>query len=247
MSSQIDTNITREEKILQFIKKNRYCIKTDVINYMDKKGSSPMTTHKILKALIKEKKIISQRDKSNSQVHHLFVNSRNKFNAIYDKLTEINACNDILIEQREQIHEYSRTHENGGHLLDAYHYCYQAAYMESLYTMLQDLLIQIGKSINSEVDSQVLYSRTISLIQKVTAGFDIKKTHVFLTAYLHLDWKLGLRQYMRKLVIMKSKEPVKVSEFEVLEKVIGSKAPRNLVKVIKDYDDRFLQLPSNLT
>ena len=104
------------------------------------------------------------------------------------------------------------------------------------------------RSIKSEVDSQVLYSRTISLIQKVTAGFDVKKTHVFLTAYLHnLDWKWGLRQYMRKLVIMKSKEPVKVSEFEVLEKVIGSKAPRNLVKVIKDYDERFLQLPSNLT
>ena len=178
----------------------------------------------------------------------MFVNSRNKFNAIYDKLTEINACNDILTEQREQIYEYSRTHDNGGHLLKTYHYCYEATYMESLYTMLQDLLIRIGKIIKSEVDSQILYSRTISLIQKVTAGFDVKKSHVLLTAYLHnLDWKLGLRQYMRKLVIMKSKEPVKVSEFEVLENVIGFKAPRNLRKVIKDYDDRFLQLPSNLT
>jgi len=246
MSSQIDTNITREEKILQFIKKNRNCTKTDVINYMDKNGASPMTTHKIVKALIKEKKIISQMDKSNSQVHHLFINFKNKFNTIYDKLSEINACNDVLTEQREQIYKYHGLHKDGAHPFHTYHVYYEATYIESLYTMLQDLLIRIGKMIKSEVDSQILYSRTIILIQKVTVGFDVKKSHELLSGYLHnLDWEWCVHQYEQKLVFTKSE--LKASDVEALKNVIGFKALRNLRKVIKDYDARFLQLPSYLT
>ena len=112
--------------------------------------------------------------------------------------------------------------------------------------MLQDLLLRIGKMIKSEVDSQILYSRTISLIQKVTVGFDVKKSHELLSGYLHnLDWEWCVHEYEQKLVFTKSN--LKASDVEPLKNVIGFKALRNLRKVIKDYDDRFLQLPSNLT
>jgi hypothetical protein len=245
MSSQIQISesVTREEKILAFVKKNRNCTKTDVINYMDKNGASPMTTHKILKMLTKDKKIISERDKSNSQLHHLFINHRNAFNVIYNKLTEINTSIDVLNEQREKIHEYSIREGGGGHPIMTFHIYYEVPYIESLYTMLQDLLVRLGNMVKSEVDSHILYSRTISLIQKVTSGwYDVKKSQELLKAYVwNLDFDYCVHQFEKKMVFTES--DLKESDVETLKSAIGFEALYQLKKIIRDYDKRFLRLP----
>jgi len=80
--------ISRHEMIYHFIAEHPGTTKTEVVKHM--KGKSALaTTHKIIKRLILEKKIICIPDESNSQIHHLYLDSKNSFNILQTKIREL--------------------------------------------------------------------------------------------------------------------------------------------------------------
>ena len=160
--------VTREEKILAFVKNHPNCSKTDVTNHMDKNGASQMTTNKILKMLIKDKKIISQRDKSNSQLHHLFINPRNTFNKVNKELSELENSIDIMSEPMykmgiQRLHEMYLGTQTFWDLRDHFEFPYR----NSFCTIFLYILNYINSKIHSDEDLQILYRRVFELMIKL--------------------------------------------------------------------------------
>ena len=82
-----------QEIILEFIRMNKGCTKTQVVNYMDpyegKNIASPATTFKYIKMLVKEKKVFSTTDERNGSIHHLFINEMHVYNQLTVDIKEL--------------------------------------------------------------------------------------------------------------------------------------------------------------
>jgi hypothetical protein len=95
MSLKEELNLRREELILSYIKKHPGCTQTQVIDSM-KGRSSLVTTHKIIRNLLRNEQIVRRIDEKNSLIRHLFINEKNMFNKIRNQLSEIEPFIDIM-------------------------------------------------------------------------------------------------------------------------------------------------------
>lgn len=134
------------------------------------------------------------KDKPFSQTHHLVINQDNEFNKIYNSLSEIENIIDIMdgpVKKIERLLEHQRkTIQNewkeirglkgsereirkkqikklvSNELTDLE--LYKFNYVQIIETMLHILTIQIDDKIHSDKDLQILYTKVIKLIRKIS-------------------------------------------------------------------------------
>jgi len=173
----------RRQSIIDYIKRNPKTTKTKVIQYMSKKGSSLMTTHRILNDL-HEKGIINI-ERPNSQLNYLIINDENEYSKIYNWLTEIDKIIDSMILPMQNLEIFDRYEPQ--HMERAWveklrdHFV--TAYV-SVYCMLEILLIYISQKVPSQKDSWSLYSKVVELKIKVN-----QQKPIFHVEGLGLYWK----------------------------------------------------------
>lgn len=129
-----------------------------------------VTTHGIIKDLIKNELVIKKPDKNNSQIHHLYINDENEFNRINKELSEIE---NIIDEVHAHISITSSFIDNAqvapppypgiADFLREHMYIYKPP----IKTMLQFLLVRTNNNIHSEKDKQVLHARIIESVVNV--------------------------------------------------------------------------------
>lgn len=128
---------TRFDKIYNYIEQHGGCTKTEVIKKM--KGISALaTTHKIIQQQIEEGKIVSKPDESNSQIHHLYVNDKDQFAIINEK----------IIKAEIDINALGNSKKTSDHALDAASW------------LLMFILIQANKL--SDYDAKLLTGRILN-------------------------------------------------------------------------------------
>lgn len=171
--------ISRDERILKYIEDNPGCTRTKVINHIN--PSSPGPTERALKRLIeREKKVFYEIDKSNKQIHHLFINDNNAFNQISKKLVDIEkVINKMdkpvekLFLQRVEWTEKSKTEEaaRGVQALWALQSEIETKYRLGYRLMLELLWDRTNTLIHLEKDKQTVYTKIIHLLVKISYQF----------------------------------------------------------------------------
>jgi hypothetical protein len=149
----------RRHKIIEFIHENPNCTKTQVIANI--KGSSLVTTHKILKDLENRGIVIVQ--KPNPQTNYLIINDQNDFNRIEKELSLIEICILRMVDNykiciREQ-HEERKKSKDLEDLRVFIH-----TFGELIDFFLHTLLLQINNEVKFEPDRRTLYRKIISLM-----------------------------------------------------------------------------------
>lgn len=165
----LEAHSTRRVMVLEYIRENAGCTKTQVIKHM--KGKSALvTTHKIIKDLVSDKIVLSIPDEKNSQMHRLYVNNRNAFTFITQELnkleTTISQMNQA-ISILSEVDVRSRDAWIVSYLNNQLHYTCK----QMIEFMLQGLLVLTSKAIRSQVDSQFLYIRIAKLIVKLNPKY----------------------------------------------------------------------------
>jgi len=149
----------RRNKIIKYISENPNCTKTQVVANV--KGSSLVTTHKILKDLEKQGIITIQ--KPNPQTNYLLINDQNQFNRIEKELSQIEICVLRMVDNyRIYIKEYydeKKGSKDLGNLILCLHTCGELTDF-----FLHTLLLQISNEIKFEPDKNALYRKIISLM-----------------------------------------------------------------------------------
>ena len=194
----IDCNLISETerriKILDYIFKNSLdkdpkITKSSIMKNL--KDSRPMTTYQITIELLKEGKLkmVKPKDKPYSQTDYLIINEDNEFNKFYNYLVEINVLinkmnDNVKNSRREYIEEKSSHEEFIAHMvatpytkldkwpmIEELHSNFTLAYYEAINLILQSLLYTINNEIHSEKDSQILYTKILDLLNKLTLQF----------------------------------------------------------------------------
>jgi hypothetical protein len=249
-------DMKREEKILQFIHENPGCTKTNVIDYMEKNGSSPMTTHKILKRLTKDdKKVISKPDIKNSRIHHLYINDKNRFNKIGIKLSELekfiehkNAYLWNLLKNIIQLQEITEQKYNEigdedlwkedeiNHdeinldKLQSIDNIIEHHYVDSITKILDVLFIKITDSNLTQKDIQTLGKRILKLRSKIYS-------HRWKTEW-DMNFLDGQKMNIKKIENDSKREPGLQVYFEEMK--IGEKLTRPLTELIESIQREFM-------
>ena len=173
----------RRGKIIEYVKANSRCTKTEVIKDMEKKGiGSIKTIHPIIIDLLNEGILLVLKNRPNSQIHRLIINDKNEFNQIDETLSEIENFMDKMDEQidKMRIARHNADQING----DAHRMeragsaevvlCFLIPYRESLRIIIDDMLVRIGNANFSEKDTKILYTKIIELLKKLTGSFLIQ-------------------------------------------------------------------------
>jgi ribosome-associated translation inhibitor RaiA len=164
-----DGRLTEEErceKILQFVTENPKCTKAEVIRFMGL-WSSVMTCHYDITRLVSEGKLSILKDKPNSQTHHLIINNENQFNFINQELLKIETVVTQLIEEISKLHDFSDIQSHEAHIVSSIKNQLDYSCKSTVEFMLQCLLVLTSKSIHSEKDSQLFYTKIGKLIAKL--------------------------------------------------------------------------------
>ena len=149
----------RRKKILSFIQEQPGIIKADVIRYMERNGSSIMTTHGIIIDLIKEGLIIERKDKPNSQVHHLYINDENQFNIVDKKITQVHNFIGSLYKKMKVAENDEKLDLFGDWFVEV---------VSNMLNVSPSLLFLVSqKTIHSERDRQILYSKIVNLMLEI--------------------------------------------------------------------------------
>ena len=178
----------REVKILKFIKQNPGSTTNQVVKYMDKNGSSKITTLKKIDDLIDGKRLRDEHDKPNG-FHKLFYNDNNDFDLINNQLTKIEKTIDVMDKPLRKIQrlledqqkELSRLTNEKVPLerrrkfvseeLYSLQIDYQFTYLHMIDIMFHVLSLRIDERIHSDKDLQILYAKIIKLMRKVSKQF----------------------------------------------------------------------------
>lgn len=163
----------RRVMILDFVRKNSSdndpkITKSDVMKHL--KHSRMMTTHKTTVQLIKEGKIKIIRPKDRLYSDCLVINEENEFNKIYIFLMQI----DSLIDKMQNANRKSKTtlrkiktEKDTIAELVKFTSNFVQGYYDANDEMLIRLLVKTKNKIHSEIDSNLLYSKTIDIIYKL--------------------------------------------------------------------------------
>ncbi|MGE5705162.1 MAG: hypothetical protein ACM3XP_00410 [Nitrososphaerales archaeon] len=178
----------REVKILKFIKQNPGSTTNQVVKYMDKNGSSKITTLKKIDDLIDGKRLRDEHDKPNG-FHKLFYDDNNDFDLINNQLTKIEKTIDVMDKPLRKIQrlledqqkELSRLTNEKVPLerrrkfvseeLYSLQIDYQFTYLHMIDIMFHVLSLRIDERIHSDKDLQILYAKIIELMRKVSKQF----------------------------------------------------------------------------
>jgi hypothetical protein len=178
----------REVKILKFIKQNPGSTTNQVVKYMDKNGSSKITTLKKIDDLIDGKRLRDEHDKPNG-FHKLFYDDNNDFDLINNQLTKIEKTIDVMDKPLRKIQrlledqqkELSRLTNEKVPLerrrkfvseeLYSLQIDYQFTYLHMIDIMFHVLSLRIDERIHSDKDLQILYAKIIKLMRKVSKQF----------------------------------------------------------------------------
>ena len=178
----------REVDIIKFIKEKPGSTTNQVVKYMNKNGSSKITTLKKINHLIEGKRIRDEHDKPNG-FHKLFYNDNNDFDLINKQLTKIEKIVDtmdkplkkiqrLLVDQQKELLRLTDekvpieqrrkfvSEELYGLQID-----YQYTYLHMIDIMFHVLSLHIDERIHSDRDLQILYTRIIKLMRKVSKQF----------------------------------------------------------------------------
>jgi hypothetical protein len=242
--------LDREDKVLEYVKKNRGCTKTKVVDYMDPtegiKSASPQTTFKIIKGLITDGKIISDPDKSNSSIHHLYFNDRNTYNVINSELSKIQINIEQMGKQRLKIMELRLWFQGGAGDYDPDY----LRRLESRYwikfqlvaeIMLNNLLVKTGKEIQLEIDSHKLYLKIVGLYRELGIQYyrkdDVSKINDYLSSLNKLKEDVFPHARLYKLYRLKDD----VSSIPIPKSgVVEHEDLENFLKTIEEFRDKFL-------
>lgn len=178
----------REVKILKFIKQNPGSTTNQVVKYMDKNGSSKITTLRKIDDLIDGKRLRDEHDKPNG-FHKLFYEDNNDFDLINNQLTKIEKTVDVMDKPLRKIQrlledqqkELSRLTNEKVPLerrrkfvseeLYSLQIDYQFTYLHMIDIMFHVLSLRIDERIHSDKDLQILYAKIIKLMRKVSKQF----------------------------------------------------------------------------
>lgn len=178
----------REVEIIKFIKQNPGRTTNQVVKYMDKNGSSKITTLKKIDELIEGKRIKDILDKPNG-FHKLFYDDNNDFDAINSQLTKIEKTINVMDQPLRKIQRLLEDQQKEllrltneevplekrrkfvSEELYSLQIDYQFTYLHMIDIMFHVLSIHIDEKIHSDKDLQILYAKIIKLMRKVSKQF----------------------------------------------------------------------------
>jgi hypothetical protein len=178
----------REVEIIKFIKENPGSSTNQVVKYMDKNGSSKITTIKKINDLIEGKRIRDEHDKPNG-FHKLFYDDNNDFDLINEQLTKIEKIVDIMDKPLKKIQRLVEDQKKEllrlttekvpveqrrkvvSEALYSLQIDYQFTYLHMIDIMFHVLSLHIDERIHSDKDLQILYTKIIKLMRKVSKQF----------------------------------------------------------------------------
>jgi hypothetical protein len=211
----------REIEIIKFIKQNPGRTTNQVVKYMDKNGSSKITTLKKIDDLIEGKRIKDKLDKPNG-FHKLFYDDNNDFDAINSQLTKIEKTIYVMDKPLKKIQRLLEDQQKEllrltneevplekrrkfvSEELYSLQIDYQFTYLHMIDIMFHVLSIQIDEKIHSDKDLQILYTKIIKLMRKVSKQFprNVKFTLDGIIAYLgEFTSKKDIKAYAQKHTI----------------------------------------------
>jgi hypothetical protein len=211
----------REIEIIKFIKQNPGRTTNQVVKYMDKNGSSKITTIKKIDELIEGKRIKDILDKPNG-FHKLFYDDNNDFDAINNQLTKIEKTIYVMDKPLKKIQRLLEDQQKEllrltnekvplekrrkfvSEELYSLQIDYQFTYLHMIDIMFHVLSIQIDEKIHSDKDLQILYTKIIKLMRKVSKQFprNAKFTLDGIIAYLgEFTSKKDIKAYAQKHTI----------------------------------------------
>jgi hypothetical protein len=211
----------REIEIIKFIKQNPGRTTNQVVKYMDKNGSSKITTLKKIDDLIEGKRIKDKLDKPNG-FHKLFYDDNNDFDAINNQLTKIEKTIYVMDKPLKKIQRLLEDQQKEllrltnekvplekrrkfvSEELYSLQIDYQFTYLHMIDIMFHVLSIQIDEKIHSDKDLQMLYTKIIKLMRKVSKQFprNAKFTLDGIIAYLgEFTSKKDIKAYAQKHTI----------------------------------------------
>jgi len=152
----------REVAIINYIKVNPGTTINQVVKYMDKNGSSKMTTLKKIDHLISGKRIRDEPAKQNG-FHRLFYNDRNEFDKILRQLSEIEA----LVNKVDVLIHGLKIQKPEDNDFTDFDMSVILTYDDTTELRLRILSVQIKEKIYSEEDRQIIYSKIIALLLKL--------------------------------------------------------------------------------
>ena len=178
----------REVEIIKFIKENPGSSTNQLVKYMDKNGSSKITTIKKINDLIEGKRIRDEHDKPNG-FHKLFYDDNNDFDLINEQLTKIEKIVEIMDKPLKKIQRLVEDQQKEllrlttekvpvkqrrkvvSEELYSLQIDYQFTYLHMIDIMFHVLSLHIDEKIHSDKDFQILYTKIIKLMRKVSKQF----------------------------------------------------------------------------
>jgi hypothetical protein len=178
----------REVDIIKFIKENPGSSTNQVVKYMDKNGSSKITTIKKINDLIEGKRLRDEHDKPNG-FHKLFYDDNNDFDLINEQLTKIERIVDVMDKPLKKIQRLVEDQKKEllrlttkkvpveqrrkviSEELYSLQIDYQFTYLHMIDIMFHVLSLHIDERIHSDKDLQILYTKIIKLMRKVSKQF----------------------------------------------------------------------------
>ena len=127
------------------------------------------TSVKIIQDMVSKKTVISLLDKSNSQIHNLYINDTNQFNKLENELSKIETIIDSMSDPILKIFQSrykAETEEERNDYIDL-QTKFQRPYKNVVDVMLQDLLLLTHSGDFAE-DPGILYTRIIKCFLKLT-------------------------------------------------------------------------------
>ena len=155
---------------------------------MDKNGSSKITTIKKINDLIEGKRIRDEHDKPNG-FHKLFYDDNNDFDLINEQLTKIEKIVEIMDKPLKKIQRLVEDQQKEllrlttekvpvkqrrkvvSEELYSLQIDYQFTYLHMIDIMFHVLSLHIDERIHSDKDFQILYTKIIKLMRKVSKQF----------------------------------------------------------------------------
>jgi len=178
----------KEDEIIKFIRENPGTSTNQVVKYMDKNGSSKIITIKKINDLIEGKRIRDEHAKPNG-FRKLFYNDNNDFDLINKQLTKIEKVVGIMDKPLKKIQQLLEDQKKEALRLatekipaeqrrkvvseELYRLQidYQFTYLHMIDIMFHVLSLHIDERIHSDKDFQILYTKVIKLMRKVSKQF----------------------------------------------------------------------------
>lgn len=202
----------RRGKIIEYVKGNSRCTKTEVIKDMEKKGiGSIKTIHPIIIDLLNEGILLVLKNRPNSQIHRLIINDKNEFNKIYKTLSDIQ---NLINKSTPYMYALPGVDADpdGNPLIDPKEFRILSEiqrnlrdnYIQSFILIFHIFYNKIEHSIHNEKDQVILFRKLNTLNVSLTLNPDpwlSEQTTIQLLKAYTKDMEKGFEQYNTRINI----------------------------------------------